>query len=152
MPNGKGYSSDVNSNVPEIVRKSDGNTVLTVKAAGFTAGKPVGVYGYVTQDSGAFATFSVNTIIPDNAELKVSIPSGELNLEPKERVTVVTWVSEVWPSMLTAAEATASDTEAETASGTEVEAVWKIDEAAAEDWQAKVARWKPSGTGPAPYS
>ena len=136
-------SSAVNSNVPKIVCDGD-NTVLTVHAAGFTEGKPVEVYGFVTQDSGAYATFSKTSTIPASGDVEVPIPSGQLNLKPGEPVTVVTWVSEVWPSMLTAKN-TATSTGGTTASGTQAEAEWEINPDAEQVWRAKGAAlgWRP---------
>ena len=48
----------VNSEVTKVeVKRDDGSTELTVQVVGYTAGKSVDVYGYVSQPSGAFASF-----------------------------------------------------------------------------------------------
>lgn len=101
------YSPSVNSRVPQIVRHADGSIELTVAVAGYKAGKYVEVYGYITQDSGTFGGFrkdwAVTGLDKDGvAKLTVTIPAGQLTLKD-EPITVLTWISEVWPSMLTSA-------------------------------------------------
>ena len=111
----------VDSQVLEVgVLEKDGSTALTIQVVGFAKDTSVEISGYITQDSGAFASFHETGILlePDSegvAELKVTVPPKELKLIPKENVRVLTWVSKVWPSMLI-----------ETTPTEEFQAAWKI--------------------------
>ena len=122
----------------------DGNIVLTVQVVGFPAGKSVDVYGYVTQPTGAFASFRETQVtsrpIPTRSacSLTVTVPA---DLDPGQPVTVLTWVSEFWPSTLIAAEASATGN---------IKAEWAIDQAATDRWRSPAAAGgMPSGTGTA---
>ena len=120
----------VNSKVPKIVLNFDGSIELTVQVVGFAEGKSVEVYGYVTQPTGAFASFRENQVIPaadpatGASEFPVIVPAELVAGQP---VTVLTWVSEFWPSMLTAV--ATSETE-------KIEAEWAIDQAATDGWHS----------------
>jgi hypothetical protein len=120
----------VNSQVPKVVLNVDGSIVLTVQVVGFPAGKSVEVYGYVTQPTGAFASFRGTQVIPaadpdtGASSLTVTVPA---DLDAGQPVTVLTWVSEFWPSMLIPV--ATSDTE-----GTKAE--WAIDQAATDRWRS----------------
>ena len=135
----------VNSEVTKVeVKRDDGSTELTVQVVGYTAGKSVDVYGYVSQPSGAFASFRETQVIPATdpdtgaCNLTVTVPA---DLDAGQPVTVLTWVSEFWPSMLTAAETS------ETAN---IKAEWVIDQAATDRWRSPAAAdGEPSGTGTA---
>ena len=96
----------VNSQVPKVIINSDGDIDITVQVVGFEHGKSVEVYGYVTQDSGYFASFrETRDFVPDPttgvAKTQVTVSSDKLKLAEGVPVTVVTSVSEIWPSMLT---------------------------------------------------
>jgi len=122
----------VNSQVPKVELKLDGSTVLTVRVVGFAESKSVDISGYVTQNSGAYAAFHITQDLPKPddegvAEVEVTLSSTELELEEAEPVTIVTWVSEVWPSMLIEDTPTSPD----------LKAAWKIDEAATGRWRSK---------------
>lgn len=134
----------VNSQVPKVVLNMDGNIVLTVQVVGFPAGKSVDVYGYVTQPTGAFASFRETQVTlaadpdTDACSLTVTVPA---DLDPGQPVTVLTWVSEFWPSTLIAAEASATGN---------IKAEWAIDQAATDRWRSPAAAGgMPSGTGTA---
>ena len=121
----------VNSQVPKVELKLDGSTVLTVRVVGFAESKSVDISGYVTQNSGAYAAFKVTEDLPKPdeagvAEVEVTLSSAELELAEAEPVTIVTWVSEVWPSMLIEDTPTSPD-----------KAAWKIDQAATDRWRSK---------------
>jgi hypothetical protein len=95
----------VNSQVPKVEQRINGDTELTVQVVGFGEGKRVEVYGYITQDNGLFARFSgtktVPAIQPDgSARFTVTVPADQMKLTAGEPVTVLTWVSDIWPSML----------------------------------------------------
>jgi hypothetical protein len=122
----------------------DGSIDLTVQVVGFAEGKSVDVYGYVTQPTGAFASFRETQVIPaaDPAtgagSLTVTVPA---ELDPGQPVTVLTWVSEFWPSMLIAADAPAA---------ANIKAEWAIDPAATDRWRSPAAGGgQPIGTGTA---
>ena len=125
----------VNSLVPKAVLNGDGSIDLTVRIAGFQVDYSVEVSGYATQHSGTFATFSETAKVtpansPDAFELKVTIPKDKLaNLKVGKPITVVTWVSEVWPSVLI---------EDKDAAAEGIRA-WKIDQAAADVWRNNAA-------------
>jgi hypothetical protein len=142
---GNPVAPTVHSKVPNVeVNKSDGSTVLTVQVVGFAEGKSVDVYGYVTQPTGAYASFRETQDIPKAdpvtgaAELTVTVPADQLTLDAEQPVTVLTWVSEFWPSMLTAAAATSETGE--------TKAEWAIDEAASDRWRSQPSApgWVPS--------
>jgi hypothetical protein len=122
------------SQVPQVVLKENGDIELTVQIVGFTDGMPVEVYGYVSQDSGNFGSFRENRIVPkpegtDPAKITVTITPDNLKLTENEPLTVVTWVSEVWPSMLTVDPSTAHTS----TTGT-ITAAWSINQAASDSW------------------
>jgi len=122
----------VDSQVPKVELKLDGSTVLTVQVVGFAESKSVDISGYVTQNSGAYAAFHVTRDLPKPddqgvAEVEVTLSSTELELAETEPVTIVTWVSEVWPSMLIE----------DTPASTDFKAAWKIDQAATDRWRSK---------------
>lgn len=117
----------VNSWVTKVEVKDDDadpSVVLTVHAVGFAEGKPVEVYGYITQNNGtngAYASFRETLTIPkldaDNAaDIPVTVPADKLALVAGKAVTVVTWISEIWPTMLTAGSPDAGFTAAWTGS------------------------------------
>ena len=107
----------VNSEVSRVERRDDDTTALTIQVVGFAKGKSVEISGYISQDSGAHASFQDTQKIPvaGVAELEVTLPPNKLTLTPKEDVRVLTWVSEVWPSVLI-----------EDATNGKVKAAWKI--------------------------
>jgi hypothetical protein len=123
----------VHSQVPKVeVKNDDDNIVLTVQVVGFAEGKSVEISGYVTQNSGAYASFRETREIPKAnsegaAELEVTVPWEKLKLA-EEPVTVVTWVSEVWPSILKVG----------TPAGG-FKAAWEIDPAATDLWRSNKA-------------
>lgn len=95
----------VKSQVPTVELQESGAIVVTVQVAGFQVGKCVEVYGYVTQDSGAFGSFRQTQEVPQPngkpaPQITVTIPPKTVDLKQGEKVTVVTWVSEIWPSIL----------------------------------------------------
>jgi hypothetical protein len=122
------------SQVPKIELNNDGSIDLTVQVAGFAEGKSVELYGYVTQPSGAFASFRETQEIPraDPATgasyLTVTVPADQLELEAGQPVTVLTRVSEFWPSMLTAVA---------TPETGGIQAAWAIDPAATDRWRGR---------------
>jgi hypothetical protein len=132
----------VNSEVPQVVLNPDGSVELTVQVAGFAEGKSVEVYGYVTQNSGYFASFRENRTVPKSdgtgrARLtllmspeKIGSPE-KMELKEDEPVTVVTWVSDVWPSILQTASPSVNG---------EFRAKWAIDEAASNQWRLSRSR------------
>ena len=126
----KGFTM-VNSQVPKVQLTLDGKIVLTVQVAGFAEGKSVEISGYLTQDVGVYASFHVTRDLPKPnagvAEVEVPLSSKELELDETKPVTVVTSVSEVWPSMLTVATSTSNGFKTE----------WEIDTAATERWRSK---------------
>jgi hypothetical protein len=118
------------SQVPKVVLNSSGNIDLTVQVIGFAIGMSVEIYGYVSQDGGAFASFRENRKVPPPdpdgiPRFKITIKPNELQLTEGQPVTVLTWVSEFWPSMLIV-------DESNTTPG--VEAAWAIDQAASDRW------------------
>jgi hypothetical protein len=131
---GNPNSPAVNSQVTNVgVKRNDSSTVLTVQVVGFADGKSVEVYGYVTQPSGAFASFRETQDIPKAdpatgaSDLTVTVPAEKLQLEAGQPVTVLTWVSEFWPSMLTAVA---------TSETGEIQTAWAIDQAATDRWRS----------------
>ena len=96
------------SQVPQVEVKNNDDVDITVQVVGFTEGMPVEVYGYLTQDNGTYGSFRVTQNVPQAdgagvATILVTVSPQQLKLAVGEPVTVVTWVSEVWPSMLTTA-------------------------------------------------
>lgn len=97
------------SQVPKIELTENGNVKLIVEIAGLRDEKSVEISGYVTQndaDKGVFASFREAHVVvkPDAsgvAETPVIVPHDQLKLMVDRPVTVVTWVSEIWPSVLT---------------------------------------------------
>jgi hypothetical protein len=92
--------------VPKVELTAKDHVELTIQVAGYEEGKYVDVYGYVTQDNGVYVPFRVSREIPKaesngTAKLKVLLPQQELQWDTTQPMTVITWVSEVWPSMLT---------------------------------------------------
>lgn len=139
----------VNSEVTKVeVKRDDGSTELTVQVVGYTAGKSVDVYGYVSQPSGAFASFRETQEIrkvdsvTGTSDLTVTVTAKKLELDARQPVTVLTWVSEFWPSMLQQAAATPETGE--------IQAAWVIDQEATDRWRSNsaAAGWPPSGTEP----
>jgi hypothetical protein len=91
----------VHSQVIKIIQRDDETIEVHVQTVNFTPGQEVQVSGYLTQGSGAYAAFNVTKHIPlDPTEpvMHVELPATGLNAE--EDVTVVTWVTEVWPTIL----------------------------------------------------
>jgi hypothetical protein len=133
----------VNSQVPEIKLNEHDDVEVTVQLAGFPAEKSIDVYGYITQNSGAFGGFRETRRVPaaDDkgvAKITLTIPAEKLKLTAGEPVTVVTWVSEVWPSMLT------PDLPNETSGG---KPSWTINQAVSDNWRlAHAAGAEPSGS------
>jgi hypothetical protein len=134
----------VNSQVPKVQKAKDGSTELTVQLVGFMTGKPVEIYGYVKQDSGPSARFRVYREVPktdeqDSADVLVTVPAGKLDLQPNEPVTVITWVSEIWPSVLTV----------DKPAPEEYQAAWKIDDTASKEawWSAASQAWSSEAEG-----
>jgi hypothetical protein len=125
----------VHSLVPKVEQLIDDDSiVLTIQVAGYMEGKSVEIYGYVTQDNGAFARFSeiqkVGAVDAAGvAQQTVIVPASELTLAEDQPVTIVTWVSEVWPSVL--------DVDPSKRPG--IKAAWKVDEAAEKVSLAHVA-------------
>src|SRR5260370_18270680 len=159
----------VNSEVPKVELNDNGDIVLTVQLVGVAGGKPVEICGFITQNSGAYISFRETRKVPkadsdgavaeatsegavpeatsEGVKLPVTVPSKNL-ISADEPVTVVTWVSEVWPSML----------KPDTDTG-KIKPTWIIDSnaakkvwAAAEGWgsNAPAPGEKPSTTGPSP--
>jgi hypothetical protein len=123
----------VNSEVPKVELDDDGNIALTIQVVGFAKGKSVEVYGYLTQPSGAFASFRETRDIPEAdptkgaSELMVTVPREKLKLEAGQPVTVLTWVSEFWPSMLKAVA---------TSETGQIRPAWEIDRDATGRWRS----------------
>lgn len=100
----------VNSQVPKIILNDDNDVELTVQVVGLMQKKTVEIYGYITQNDGAntaYASFRDSQVVlkPDGsgvARVTLVVPHDKLTLTLGVPVTVVTWVSEIWPSMLTA--------------------------------------------------
>jgi hypothetical protein len=98
MSNG---GSLAHSQVIRINQRDDDTIAVHVQTANFTPGQEVQVSGYLTQGSGAYIPFNFTKHIPlDPTEpvMHVELPATSLNAE--EDVTVVTWVTEVWPTIL----------------------------------------------------
>jgi hypothetical protein len=124
-------SPTVHSEVPQAVLNRDGSVELTVQVVGFAEYKSVEVYGYVTQHSGYFASFRENRTVPEpdgsgRAKLTLLVSPEKFELKEDEPVTVVTWVSEVWPSVLKVAPPSVNG---------EFQAKWTIDQAASDHWR-----------------
>ena len=98
----------VNSQVPKIIVNDNSDIELTVQVAGLMQETTVEIYGYVTQNDGtnvAYASFREPKVVlkPDKDGVDmvtVTMSHDELTLTPQVPVTVVTWVSETWPSLL----------------------------------------------------
>src|SRR6266516_3311327 len=98
--------ADAHSHVSRINQRNDDTIEVTVKTTSFRPGQAVEVSGYITQgDSYAAFNDKKHIPIPDSkdteqpAEMHVQLPAMEL--DPKEVVTVVVRVAEVWPTVLT---------------------------------------------------
>jgi hypothetical protein len=118
------------TNVPEIELTADDEAKLTIRIVGFKPGKYVDIYGYVTQSSGVYVPFRFTGEIPEKdhadvtidtykggVDLKMPLWQGKSKLKKREHITVITWISEVWPSMLTVDRASGNG-----------KTVWKLDE------------------------
>jgi hypothetical protein len=93
----------VNPRVDEVQQRADNNTIeIHVRTGSFQPGQEVEISGYLIQDNGAYAAFNVKDYIPLDPKptivLNVQLPA--MDLDPKENVTVVTRVAEVWPTIL----------------------------------------------------
>jgi hypothetical protein len=101
------------TNVPEIELGADGQAELTIRIRGYKPGKYIDIYGYVTQLHGAYVPFRYTGEIPKEdddgvtlntydrgVDLKMPVFLGKSELKKEEPITVITWISEVWPSML----------------------------------------------------
>jgi len=91
--------------VASVQQRGDNTVVVFVQTDSFTSGQEVEVSVYLTQGD-TYAAHNEKKRIPlrdpDNpgkpAELHVELPAAQL--DPTQDVTVVTRVSEVWPSVL----------------------------------------------------
>ena len=85
--------------VTTIQQRGDDTVVVYVQTEGFNPGQEVEVSVYLTQGS-AYATFNDKKRIPfpDQPQLHVELPATKL--DAKQDVTVVTRITDVWPSVL----------------------------------------------------
>jgi hypothetical protein len=85
--------------VTTIQQRGDDTVVVYVQTEGFNPGQEVEVSVYLTQGS-AYATFNDKKRIPlpDQPQLHVELPATKL--DPKQDVTVVTRITDVWPTVL----------------------------------------------------
>ena len=85
--------------VTTIQQRGDDTVVVYVQTEGFSPGQEVEVSVYLTQGS-AYATFNDKKRIPlpDQPQLHVELPATKL--DAKQDVTVVTRITDVWPSVL----------------------------------------------------
>ena len=98
----------VNPRVDKVQQRDDNTVEVHVQTDSFKPGREVEVSGYLLQGGNAYAAFNVKKHIPleantpadtnISAELDVQLPA--MDLDPKEDVTVVTRVAEVWPTVL----------------------------------------------------
>lgn len=114
MSNGR-----VNPRVDEVQQRDDNTIEIHVRTGSFEPGQEVEVSGYLIQGS-AYAAFNDKKHIPLDASpyavLNVQLPA--MDLKADENVTVVTRVTEVWPTIL------AQDTDS-TYLGKGLKAAWK---------------------------
>jgi hypothetical protein len=115
-------SNGANSLVTEVHQRNDNTVEIHVKTGSFRPGQEVELSGYLIQGSRAYADFTVKKHIPldagPSAVLDVQLPA--MDLKKDERVTVVTRVAEIWPTIL------AEDTDAPYI-GKGLKAVWKAE-------------------------
>src|SRR5262245_8225166 len=85
--------------VTTIQQRGDDTVVVYIQTEGFNPGQEVEVSVYLTQGS-AYATFNYKKRIPlpDQPQLHVELPATKL--DPKQDVTVVTRITDVWPTIL----------------------------------------------------
>ena len=113
---------DVNSEVPKVQINEKGYIELTVQIVGIPAGKYVDVWGYIAQPGGGITEFKqeraeIPKPDPKTKASKLTVTlldetAEELGLNPDADVTVLTWVSYAWPSMLVRDRAAANGTKA----------------------------------------
>jgi len=134
----------VHSQVPKVEFTDGDDIKITVEITGLSEKKSVEISGYITQNNlahnngaqdnggrGVFASFSQSRVVvePDAsgvAEISVVVPGDGLSLMADQPITVITRVSEIWPSVLT------PDLRGEV--GTFRQS-WTINEAASTNWQ-----------------
>ena len=98
MSNGPG----VNSHVPEIRLKENGDIEVDVLVSGLSAGINAEISGYITQPGGVIIPFwEIKPIQADPETLKVGIE--RTNLSDTNDIRVVTRVSQLWPTDLSKA-------------------------------------------------
>jgi hypothetical protein len=94
--------------VTSVQLMKDGTVRVNVLVDGFTPGEPVEISGYVTQTGGAYSSFYLYTTVPGDPtqppaasiEMPVTIDAGIDGLRSADRMTVVTKVAKVWPTVL----------------------------------------------------
>ena len=92
--------ADSHSQVNRINQRDDNTVEVHVQTDSFTPGKEVEVSGYLIQGS-AYAAFNVKRYLPlDPNESVMHVQLPAMDLDPEEKVTVVTRVAEVWPTVL----------------------------------------------------
>jgi hypothetical protein len=78
--------------------------VLTVKLEGFTAGDPIELSGYATQNGGAFAVFNdiqkVPEPNPDDTTIMYVTAAPSRDFEEGDAITVVLRAAMVWATVL----------------------------------------------------
>ena len=100
-------AADTNSEVPRVELNHDGTINLEIDTYGFDPGTPIEIYGHVTQDNGAVATFYHVQEMPKNGPLLVTklsvVPAAKPaanNFVPGLPITVVVRASQVWITVL----------------------------------------------------
>jgi hypothetical protein len=93
--------TNVHSQVTKVNQRDDSTIQIHVQTNNFTPGRAVEVSGYLTQGSGAYVTFNVTKHVPlDPTETVLHVELPAMDLNAGEDVTVLTRVTEVWPTVL----------------------------------------------------
>jgi hypothetical protein len=99
-------NGDVKSHVTSVHLLDDDTVQVNVLFDGFKPGEPVEITGYVTQTDGAYVSFYLYTTAPTptppNTWVTVPVTTDEklAGVRHSDRMTVVTKVAKVWPTVL----------------------------------------------------